>query len=130
MNFVDRHCNSRPNWELPPVPFNKLLILALYFNSGDEHFLSSIVSCADLIIEMDVGSFTKDDSCTIAMSLLGCEASQEKEDNAFLYVEEMWRESSRNEIAREFHEKFGGISRITFTVSTGYYDVSPCNSSY
>ena len=49
-------------------------------------------------MEKDVGSFIKDDSCTIAKSLLGREASQEHEDHAFLYAEVMWRESSRNEL--------------------------------
>ena len=59
MNFVDCHGNSRPDWEMAPVPFNKLLILMLYFYSEDEYFLSSIVSSGDLTVESDVGRFTK-----------------------------------------------------------------------
>ena len=31
----------------------------------------------------------------------------------------MWRESSWSELVQEFHGKYGGISRITCTVSTG-----------
>ena len=53
------------------------------------------------------------------MLLLGLEASQEHKDHAFLHVEMMWRESIRRELVHEFHGKYGGISRITCTVSTG-----------
>ena len=53
------------DWKLAPVPFNKFIILMLYFSSGNEYFLSSIVSCDDLTIEKDVGGFAKDESCTI-----------------------------------------------------------------
>ena len=42
-----------------------------YFYSGDEFILSSIVSLGDLTIEKDVCGFIKDESCTIAKSLLG-----------------------------------------------------------
>ena len=90
----------------------------LYFNSGDEYFLSSIVSSGDPAIEKDVGGFTKDYSCAIEKSMLGREASQEHEDYAFPYAELMWRESNRSEFVQEFHGKSGGISRITCTVST------------
>ena len=71
LNFVDWHCLNRSDWELAPVPSNKLLILMLYLYSGDEYFLYGIVSCGDLTIEKDVGGFTKDNSSTIAKSMLG-----------------------------------------------------------
>ena len=61
LTFVDCHCTSRPDLELAPVPFNKLLILMLYFYSGEDYFLSSIVSCGGLAIDKDVGSFIKDE---------------------------------------------------------------------
>ena len=70
LTFVDCHCKSRPVWELAPVPFNKLLILMLYFYTVDENFLSSAVSRGDIIIERNARGFIKDDSCTIAKSLL------------------------------------------------------------
>ena len=41
------------------------------------------------------------------------------EDLAFLYVEVMWRESSRSELVQKLHSESGGISMITCTVSTG-----------
>ena len=56
-----------------------------------------------------------DDSCTIARSVLGCVASQEHEDNASLYVDVMWKKSSRSELVQEFHGKYGGVSRINYT---------------
>ena len=71
INFVDCHRNSRLDRELASGPFNKLLILAPYSYSGDEHFLSIIVNWGDLSIEKDVGSFIKDVSWTIAKSLPG-----------------------------------------------------------
>ena len=55
-----------------------------------------MVSWSDLAINKDIGGFNKDKSCTIAKSLHGKEASHEHEDNAFLYVEMMWRESCRS----------------------------------
>ena len=69
LSFVDCHCKGRPDWKLPPVSFIELLILTLYVYSGDEYFLSSIVSIGDLTIEKDVGGFIKDDSCTNAKPL-------------------------------------------------------------
>ena len=59
------------------------------------------------------------DSCTVAMTLLGCEASQEHEAHAILYVEVVWWESCRIELIQEFHLKSRGISRIICTVSIG-----------
>ena len=74
-----------------------------YLYPGDEYFLSSIVSWGYNTIEKDVGSFIKDESCTIAKSLLEWEASQEHDDHAFLYEEVMWRESNRSDLVQEFH---------------------------
>ena len=71
LTFVDFHLKSRRDWELTPATFSKLLILMLYFYSGDEYLLSSIVSCGDLTAEKDVGGFIKDEPCTIAKFLLG-----------------------------------------------------------
>ena len=118
LTFVDCHCNSRRDWELAPVPFNELLILKLYLYTGDEYFISSIVSCGDHTVEKDVGGFTKDDTCAIVKFFLGQEASQEDDDQAFLLAEVMWRESCRNEIVQEFLGNSGGITRITLTAST------------
>ena len=70
MNFVDCHYKGRPDLELAPVPFNKLLILILYFYSGDEYFLSSIMSWDDPAIERNVVGLIKDEPCIIAKSLL------------------------------------------------------------
>ena len=89
MNIVDCYCNGRPDLELAPVPINKLIILTFYVYSGDEHFLSNIVSCGSLTMEKDVCSFIKDDSCIIARAMLELEASNEHEDHDFLYVEVM-----------------------------------------
>ena len=97
----------------------KLLILMLYFYSGDEYFLSSIVSWGDLTIEKNVGDLIKDESYIITKSLLGWEASQEHEHPAFLYVEVMWMDTSRSELVQEFYRKSSWISRITCTLSTG-----------
>ena len=68
---MDCHCKSRRDWELAPVTFNKLLILMLYFYSGDEYFLSRIVSCGDLTVAKDDGCLIKDEPCTIAKFLPG-----------------------------------------------------------
>ena len=91
----------------------------LYLYSGDEYFLSSIASSGNPTIERNAGGFTKDDSCTIAKSLLVCMFSQEHEDHAFLYVEVMSKECNRREFVQKFHGKSGLISRITCTDSTG-----------
>ena len=91
----------------------------LYFYPGDEYFLSSVVSWGDLTIEKDVGGLIKDESCIIATSFVGYEASQEHEDHASLQVEVMWRESSRSELVQKLYLKSCGISWITCTVSTG-----------
>ena len=107
MSFVDCHCKCRPARELAPVPFNILLILTFYFHHGGEYILSSIVSWGYHAVEKDDGGFTKDDSCTIAKSSLGCDASQKHEDHAFHYVKVMWRE-----ICLWFHGTSGGISGI------------------
>ena len=53
---------------------------------------------------MDVVGFAKVESCTIAMSLDGCESSQKLDDHAFLYVE-----FTSRELFQEFHEKSGGM---------------------
>ena len=81
------------------------------------YFLSSIVSCGDLTVEKDVGGFITDESCTITKFCLGERLRRSK--RAFLYVEVMWRESSRSEHIHEFIWKSGGIPRIICAVSTG-----------
>ena len=43
----------------------------LYYYSGDEYFLSGIVSCGDPTVEKDVGGLNKDEPCTISKFLLG-----------------------------------------------------------
>ena len=65
MILFDCYCNSRPDWKVAPVPCNKLLILGIYFYSGDDNFISSIVSCGELTVEKDVGRFIEDDSYAI-----------------------------------------------------------------
>ena len=45
--------------------------MMFYFNSGDEYFHSSIVSCGDFTVEKDVGGFIKNESSTIAKFLRG-----------------------------------------------------------
>ena len=42
----------------------------LYFYSGDEYFLTSIVSCGDLTVDKAVGGITKDEPCTIPKCML------------------------------------------------------------
>ena len=74
---------------MAPAPLNKLLILLLYFYSGDEYILSSIVSWSDLSVEKNVGGLTKDESCLVAKSLIEWWASHVREDHAFLYLEEI-----------------------------------------
>ena len=59
-------------------------------------------------MEKDVCGFNKEDSSTIAKSMLGCEVSHEHDDHAILYVEVMWKE-----LVEEFREKSCDISRIT-----------------
>ena len=74
----------------------------LYLYSGEELFLTSIIFWDDLPIEKDVGGSIKDEFCYIEKSLLGWHYSQEHDYHAFLYVEIMWRESSRRERVQEF----------------------------
>ena len=102
-----------------------MLILTLYFYSGNEYFLSSIVSCGDITIEKGGGGFIKDDSCTIAKSLLGCEASQEHENHVFLYVEVM-----RREVILVEHQG-SPLHAVTIAhISSAHRDINNTNSRF